>query len=153
MSLNFPVFELRNVKRFFYYFLAFNALVSVVSILIKALFPFNIPGDNLITSNTWPILIILLVSSYAVGWKSKKELKSVLEASDIEVQFLKYETYYKRKLVWNAFSIVVSSVFFFVTNKYLFFYLLITQLILSIAFYPRSKLISTELKNSEIVFA
>ncbi|HTE24046.1 hypothetical protein [Flavitalea sp.] len=153
MSLSLPVFELRNVKRFFYYFLAFNALVSIVSIIIKALFTFNIPGDNLITNNTWPILIILLVASYAVGWKSKKELKTVLKTSDIEVQFVKYETYYKRKLVWNAFSIVVSAVFFLVTNKYLFFYILITQMILSIAFYPRNKLISTELKNAEIVFA
>lgn len=152
MSLDLPVFETSNLKKAFYYFLAFNFLVFLGSMLLAALTGNHIPGKAFIMNNTWLIMLALMLLSFAFTAKSKKELGAVLNTPDYTQQFLKYETYYKRKLVWNASSLVISGFFFVLTSKNLFFYFLVIQLVLSLAFYPRKKMISQELNNPEIVF-
>lgn len=152
MSLDLPVFETSNLKRSFYYFLAFNILVFLGSMLLAAITGNHIPGKAFVMNNTWLIMLALMLLSFAFTAKSKKELGVVLNTPDYTQQFLKYEAYYKRKLIWNASSIVISGFFFVVTEQNLFFYFLILQLVLSLAFYPRKRIISEELKNPEIVF-
>ena len=80
------------------------------------------------------------------------ELRKIIEAKDLEGQFLKYEGFYKRRLIWNTLSISLSGLFFILTIKNMFFYLLIIQLLLSLLFYPRKILISKELNNDNIVY-
>lgn len=152
MSLDFPVFETSNLKKAFYYFLAFNILVFLGSILLTTVAGSHIPGRAFVMGNTWIIMLALLLLSFVFTAQSRKELKAVLAIADYREQFLKYETYYKRKLIWNAFSIVVSGLFFAITSRNLFFYFLVIQVVLSLAFYPRKALIGQELNNNEIVF-
>lgn len=152
MSLDFPIFPTANLKKAFYYFLAFNILVFLASMLLTAVSGNHIPGRAFVLSNTWLIMLALLLLSFAFTAKSKKELGKILATPDYREQFAKYETYYKRKLIWNASSIVISGFFFVMTERNLFFYFLLIQLILSLAFYPRKRIISEELKNPEIVF-
>lgn len=152
MSLDFPVFELSNLKKAFYYFIAFNILVFMGSVFLTAVTDSRIPGRAFVTGNTWIIMFALLILSFVFTAQSRKELKAVLAIPDYREQFVKYETYYKRKLIWNAFSIVVSGLFFVMTSRNIFFYFLIIQVVLSLAFYPRKRMISEELNNPEIVF-
>lgn len=152
MNLELPVFERSTLKRAFYYFLAFNVIVCAVSILLVAINSDNIPGKSFVIKNTWLIMGALLFLTYAFTLKSKKELKTVIEVDNFKDLVSKYESYYKKKLIWNGFSIVVSALFFVMTNKNLFFYILIIQLILSMALFPTKKLVRKELNNNEIIF-
>lgn len=94
----------------------------------------------------------LMLLTFTFTAKSKKELKGVLHTTDFKEQVLKYESYYKGKLLWNGFSIFVSGLLFAMTQKNLFFYILLIQLLLSGAFYPAKKQIIKELQNPEIIF-
>jgi membrane protease YdiL (CAAX protease family) len=153
MNLELPVFERSTVKRTFYYFLAFNVIVCAVSILLAAISSDNIPGKRFVTNNTWSIMGALLFLTYAFTSKSKKELIKVLDTSDFKELISRYESYYKKKLIWNGFSIVISALFFVMNNKNLFFYILIIQLLLSMAFFPTKGLVRKELNNNDIIFA
>jgi hypothetical protein len=152
MSLDIPVFNLKGLKRSFYYFLTFNIVVVVLGVLCVGIFDHLIDHTLLYKVNSWLILFVLFAGSYVFSSVSKKELKSIIETEDFGQKFSRYERFYKKKLVWNGFSVLLSTVFWVLTIKNFFFYILIFQLILTAVFYPTKKLLSRELKNNEILF-
>jgi hypothetical protein len=152
MELDLPVFERRNVKRIFYYFLAFNFAVSILTILLVALTSDNIPGNVFVSNNYMPIMVCLVLFSYIFTSKSKKDLKTILNTPDFNNQVVKYESYYRKKIFLSGASLVITAFLFIMTTKNIFFYILIFQLLLSFVFFPTKKLISKALNNNENIF-
>ena len=147
-----PVFNLKNLKRAFYYFLAFNFFISVSGILISAVSN-DIFKQNLLNRiNTWILILILFVSAFIYSYRSRKEMKSIHNIREFDGQFSKYENYSKKRLIWNAFSQLLITGFFVLTNKNIFFYILVIQLLFSFALYPGKRVIARELENNEIIF-
>gem|GEM_PF-1892482 len=152
MNLDLPVFNLKNLKRAYYNFLIVNVIITVGSILIMIILGDEINHKFYDKINTWIIIGVIFIGNYIYGINSKKELKSILEIREIEIQFSKYERFFKKRLAWNSISPIITGTFYIATNKNVFLYILITQMILSLLFYPNKKVISKELNNSEIVF-
>ncbi len=150
MNLELPVFNLKRLKQSFYYFLVINFILTVISIVLVALFGEATKYNYLDKINYWVLFLILFVPSYLFGLKSKAELKKISESTDFEQQFSKYESFYKKRLIGNGISFAVTGLLFVLTLKNTFFYILLFQLLLSLVFYPRKSLISKELNNSEI---
>jgi hypothetical protein len=152
MSLDVPIFYLKTLKKYFYYFFAGNIIVVSLSFLLVGLFDNRINPSLINSANTWVAIGMLFVITSFFGQRSKRELKALLEIKDYTEQFSLYENYFKKKLIWNGISIILSGTFWVLTEKNTFFYVLILQLILSVVFYPNRKLIAKELKNTDIVF-
>jgi hypothetical protein len=152
MNLDIPVFDTKPLKRYFYYFLGFNITLVGTVILLTSLFN-SLPEYSILSSiNTWMLFLVLLGGSFLFSAQSRKELKAINKSEDFAQKFARYEKYYKKKLVWNASSLVASGFFFLFTHRNYFFYMLLLQLALSLLFYPRKSLLSKELENTEIVF-
>jgi len=152
MELDIPVFDTKPLKRYFFYFLGFNIILVVIVIVLTGLFNTMIDRSILGRINTWYIFFILLSGSFMYSAKSKRELKAINQLEDFTQKFIGYEKYYKKRLIWNAFSLLTCGIFFILTNKNYFFYMLLLQLVLSLLFYPRKSLLSKELENTEILF-
>jgi hypothetical protein len=152
MNLDIPVFDTKGLKRYFYYFFTVNIIIVATSILLTALSYSSISHSVINRVNNWILFLILFAGAYIFSARSKKELKSINATEDFVQKFAMYEKYYKKKLIWNSFSLATSSIFFLLTNKNYFFYILIIQLVLSLVFYPSKKLLSKELQNNDIVF-
>ena len=152
MNLDLPVFDLRNLKRSFYYFFVCNLIFTIVGIFFRGGLGLLTNYSLLTRNTTWIIFILLLIPSYIYSNWSKKELKKTIAISDFGEQFEKYEQFFKKRLFWNTLSLGSTVAFVLLTNKNSFFYILIIQLILSLLFYPGKRVISRELSNSDIVF-
>jgi hypothetical protein len=149
--MDIPVFDLKNLRRYFYNFLIFCILIALASTAL--MFAVNLQSLQLWGRiNTWYIIIPLVAVNYLYGVSSKKELNKIIEITDYEEKFRKYETRFVKRLIWNAFSLVVTGVLLIITQKNIFLYILILQMVLLPLFYPRRAIIAKELKNEEIVF-
>ena len=152
MNLDLPVFDLRNLKRSFYYFLACNLILGIVGIIFKGALSSLVSHDTITRYTTWILFFMLLIPSFIYSNWSKKEIKKIITISDFSVQFEKYEQFFKKRLLWNTLSVVISVAFLLIMNKISFFYILIIQSFLSLLFFPSKRVISRELNNNDIVF-
>lgn len=91
MSLDLPLLELKNFKRAFYYFLAFNFIVTVLSVVSIGLVEDAVPGKTFFTTYSWAILLVVMLGSFTYASKQKRELKTILAVADHREQLLKYE--------------------------------------------------------------
>jgi ABC-type Mn2+/Zn2+ transport system permease subunit len=152
MSLDVPVFDRKNLKKAYYYFIASNALITgACAVLSGITLPFF---DRRLLDRTtvWILIGTIFFITLIYSSKRKKELKSILEIDDYDEQFRLYERYYIKKYIWNAFSLFLTGAFFVITNKNLFFYMLLIQLGFSLLLYPYKRLLSIELRNTEIEY-
>jgi len=152
MSLDIPVFNTKGLRKAFYIFLGFNIVITVGSIVLKSTLDRVINHSLLGGINLWILLLVLLAGSFLFSFLSKRELTSILAIDNHEQQFTEYENYYKKKLIWNAVSVVLSAAFYLFTSKNYFLYLLLLQVVLSFSFYPSKTLLSRELKKDNIEF-
>ncbi|HEX6181520.1 MAG TPA: hypothetical protein VFZ47_09745 [Chitinophagaceae bacterium] len=152
MSLDFPVFDTKNLKRFYYYFITFILLLAAATIACD-LFAKSLLGKPLLNDKFagWALIAVALFLGFYFGNKSKKELKLVQEAENWDEKFTMYERYYKRKLIWNAFIIVLNCAFLLGSTSGFFMYFLIFQVLISLVFYPGKTLLTKELKTQEII--
>ncbi|MBO9203352.1 MULTISPECIES: hypothetical protein [Niastella] len=152
MSLDLPVFDLRNLKRSFYYFLVCNLITCLIGILFRGSLGALVGHGAVTRYTTWIIFFLLLIPSYIYSNWSKKEIRKIIAITDFNVQFEKYEQFFKKRLLWNTLSVVISAAFLLIINKNSFFYILIIQSFLSALFWPSKRVISRELNNNDIVF-
>lgn len=151
MDLDIPVFDTKGVKRSFYYFFAFNAILTATVVIGTVVFDISFQS-YLQRINTWVVFLLLFAGTFYFSQKGKKELNAILETTDIPKKFARYESYYKQKLIWNSFSLVTASILLLLSSKKYFLYLLLLQLVLSWIFYPGKKLLTKELQVEGIVF-
>ena len=153
MSLDLPVFDTKNLKRSYYTFLAVTLVLAVATIVCD-IFAKSLIGKPLLLGDRsirWMLIAISLGASFYFGNKSKKELKLVQETENWDQKFEMYERYYKRKLIWNTFSLVLTCAFLLGSNSRIFLYLLIFQALISLVFYPGKLLLTKELKTQDII--
>ena len=150
--MDIPVFDLKNLRRYFYYFLAACVLIAIMSIVVMIFTGESETRQILERINTWYLIIFIFFGTYIFNLNSKKELNRIIDTINFEEKFRKYEIRYKKRLIWNALSIAFSGIFLIITQKNLLLYILIIQLVLTPLFYPRKFIITKELKNDEIVF-
>jgi hypothetical protein len=151
MSLEIPVFDTKNVKRTFYYFFALNVILTLGVIIIPTVFDISfthILGRN----DNWVLFLALFAGNYFFAGKSRRELQAIMATTDIPEKFLKYENYYKQKLIYNFFTLVIASIVIIFIGRAYFLFLLGLQLVLSLMHYPTKKLLSKELQVEGIVF-
>ena len=151
MSLDLPVFDLRNLKRAFYYSLACNLVIAIAGIFFRGALGVWV-NYAFSRSTGWIIFILLLIPSYLYSSWSKKEIKKITAITDFTEQFGKYEQFFKRRLLYNTLSLACSAAFLLMLNKNSFMYVLVIQSVLSLLFYPGKRIIARELGNSDIVF-
>lgn len=152
MSLGVPVFDRKNLKKAYYYFIAANVLITIASFVVVGITGDLIDRTLLDRGTTWILIGVIFFITMIYSAQRRKELKAILEIGDYDEQFLRYEKYYIKKYVWNAFSLFLTGVFFVITNKNLFFYMLLIQLGFSLLLYPYKRLLSIELRNTEIEY-
>ena len=151
MSLGVPVLTLTNLKRSYYYFIAFSILLTIGALLLNLVFKSLIDHSFFNRINSWVLFFILLVGAFLTSYVDKKEYKTIFDTADLETRFAAYEKYYKRKMFWNALSIAITAILYVGTGKNIFLYVLLMQLFMSIFFYPGKKFISTILKDQDAV--
>ena len=153
MSLDMPVFDLKNLKRAYYNFLVFSIFITAGSIIC------NIYAKALIAPmlsdkiNSWILIAILLGLSFWISSKNKKELNAIEEQPVMNEKFALYERFYKKRLMWHAFNLVVAGAFVIKSNSQYMVYLLIFQFLVFLIGYPSKPLLTRELKNNDIVFS
>lgn len=147
-----PVFELKKLKRYFYYFLATSVLIALISVVVLEFTKDGNPRQILQQVNSWLLLFALLIGNILFDISSRRELTQILETSIVEEKFNRYENHFKKRLLWNALSFAFTGVFLILTQQDLFLYILIIQVFLTAFFYPRKSIISKELMNEDIVF-
>jgi hypothetical protein len=152
MNLDLPVFDLRNLKRSFYYFLACNLILGIIGILFKGSLSTLVDPGTATRYTTWIIFFLLFIPTFIYSNWSKKVIRKIIALTDFSVQFEKYEQFFKKRLLWNTLSVLISVAFLLIINKNSFFYILIIQSFLSVLFFPSKRVISRELNNTEIVF-
>jgi hypothetical protein len=152
MEINLPVFDLRNMKRYFFIFLVVNLGICVAAVFLTGFFSTALYPNLFKGAQSWILLGVLFAISTVYGSKAKKELNAILETDLYEEKFRKFEIYHKRRCVWNTFSLFLTCCFFVLTNRNFLFYFLIAQLILTLIQYPSRRLIRRVLKNDDIIF-
>lgn len=151
MSLGVPVFNLKELKRAYYYFLAFNIIATVVTLLLNLVFTSLIDHSLFNRINSWVLFFILLAGAFLTSYVDKKEYKTIMETADLETRFAAYEKYYKRKMFWNAITFAITAILYVGTGKNIFLYIMLIQLAMSFSFYPGKKFMSTIFKDQEAV--
>ena len=151
-NLDLPVFNLKVLKQYFYYFVAALLLITATSFLLTGLIQHTQWYGALQKINTWMLFLVLIAASFWYTSRSKAELKKINETGDMEAKFRKYESFYKKRLIYNAVSVGFSGLLFIITQKNVFFYIIIFQLLLSFLMYPRRQTIARELQNDNIIF-
>lgn len=151
MSLGVPVFNLSNLKRSYYYFLAFNVLATIIALLLNLVFKSLIDHAFFNRINSWVLFFILLAGAFLTSAVDKKEYKAIMETADLETRFAAYEKYYKRKMFWNAITFAITAILYVGTGKNIFLYIMLIQLAMSFTFYPGKKFISIIFKDQEAV--
>lgn len=152
MEINLPVFDLRNMKRHFFIFLVVNLGICVAAVFLIGFFSTALYPNLFKGAQSWILLALLFAISVIYGSKAKKELKVILDTALYEEKFRKFEIYYKKRVVWNTFSLFLTCCFFVLTNRNFLFYFLIAQMILTLIHYPSRRLIRRVLKSDDIVF-
>lgn len=151
MSLGVPVFNLTSLKRSFYYFLAFNIVFTVGSLLLNLVFNSLINHSLFNRINSWVLFFILLAGAFLTSAVDKKEYKTIMETADLEARFTAYEKYYKRKMFWNAITFAITAILYVGTGKNIFLYIMLIQLAMSFTFFPGKKFMSTIFKDQDAV--
>lgn len=152
MSLDVPVFDRKNLKKAYYYFIAANTLIIAASILLSGMTEPFFDRRLLDPTTVWILIGTIFFITLIYSSKRKKELKSILEINDYDEQFRLYEKYYIKKCIWNAFSLFITGAFFVITSKNLFLYMLLIQMGFSLLLYPYKRYLSIELRNQEIEY-
>src|ERR1700754_3555589 len=129
MTLDVPVFDRKNVKRYFYYFLAFNIIISLASVLTVGLLGARKNPQFFNSTNSWILIgVYFLVTSW-FNRRSKKQLVAIQQTQDYVLKFTQYENYYRKKLLFSS-SAVLLTIALWVSDKSNFFlYFLGFQLI------------------------
>lgn len=151
MSLGVPVLNLTSLKRSYYYFMIFNALLTVGSLLLNLVFKSLIDHAFFNRINSWVLFFILLAGAFLTSYIDKKEYKTIMDTADLETRFAAYEKYYKRKMFWNGLTFAISAILYVGTGKNIFLYVLLMQLAMSISFYPSKKFIAFIFKDQDAV--
>ena len=97
MSLGVPVFNLSNLKKSYYYFLAFNILGTIIAIILILVFKSLLDHAFFNRINSWFLFFIVLAGAFLTSAVDKKEYKAIMETADLETMFAAYEKYYKIK--------------------------------------------------------
>ncbi|MFD2920930.1 hypothetical protein ACFS6H_14495 [Terrimonas rubra] len=150
--MDIPVFDLKSLKKYFTGFFVVSVIIAVLSYVAVIFVVSGEAGPKLRQINTWYLTIPLFVWTYVQSLNSKTALNEILETTDYEQRFKKYEAHYKKRLGWNLVSIALTGVFLIITQKNFVLYFMILQLVLTSAFYPRKAIIAKELKDDTIVF-
>jgi hypothetical protein len=151
MSLGVPVFNLKGLKRSYYYFLSFNLICTIGALLLNLVFKSLIDHSFFNRINSWILFFILLAGAFLTSYVDKKEYKTIMDTAEIEERFAAYEKYYKRKMLWNAITFAITAILYVGTGKNIFVYILLIQLVMSVMFYPGKKFMSTILHDQDAV--
>lgn len=152
MSLDVPVFDRKNLKRAFFYFIASNSLLTGACAILSSLTEPLFDRRLLDRTTVWILIGTIFFITLIYSSKRKKEIQSIVQIDDYDEQFRLYERYYIKKYIWNGFSLFLTAAFFVISNKDLFFYMLLIQLGFSLLLYPYKRVLSNELKNDEIEY-
>ncbi|MBX2920698.1 MAG: hypothetical protein KF746_00800 [Chitinophagaceae bacterium] len=143
---------MQKLKRIFYYFLGLIMLITAISMIIVGIVAISdLPFLKGVT-NSSILMIVLVIVSFVQGQISKKDLAKLQHHADAESLFGKYVQYYKRKLLLNSIPVITSAALFVLTNKNIFFYILIIQIPVALVFFPRQAQILKELPGRDIIF-
>jgi len=102
--------------------------------------------------NSWYVLCVFLVINFFFGRYFRNELKAIKETADYDLKFKRYEDRYRKRLIWNGFSLLLTCFLFISSAKNFYLYLLLIQLLLLPVFYPWKKIILKELGEEDIIF-
>ena len=145
-------FNLGPLKKSFNVFAIAVITISVISCLGTFLLPIMPEFLAFYSKYFWFFFIAFFVFNFAFEGKSKQGFSKLAETEDFQEQVTIYSAFYKRKLVINAVSVIVTCFILFLSHKKLFLIILAIQVVLLPAFYPRPEKISKALKNDEILF-
>ena len=147
-----PVFDLRNLKRYFYTFYASCLLISITAIGLYILqilhyvyLPFGRP-------KALPFFIIIGVLTFFYGRYRRKMLSVISETPVFEEKVRKYEKLFVKTLYWNGFSLFITGMYLVTARSQVMLYVLIFQLVFSLLAYPRKQIIAKELREEDILF-
>jgi hypothetical protein len=147
-----PVFSLKGMKRAFYIFVTANVVIAVAAVVM---FLLSDPSENntfLDGTSPWYLVFMYIAFGFINYLSTKKMYKFIRETADPAARFSKYEEFYKRKTIANAFACATTAVLFVITAKYTFLFLLGIQMIIPVTLYPRKKMLSALFKNEEATF-
>ena len=150
--MDLPVFNLKPLKQYFYYFLTGCILMAIVTFVLTIFTRDSETRHLLRRVISWYYVIPIFILTYLIDRKNKKDLAGIAEMEDYTEKFKRYEILYKNKLIWNATSIALSGFLLIVSQNKIFLYTLIFQLVMMPVFYPKKSFISNDLKNKDIVF-
>lgn len=152
MNLDLPIFSLKPLKKLFYKFLFFIILVSIISILCVAILP-QLQIEIISKNNLdWMLIGGWFVLGIYKDYKLKLYLKKINYLEKLDSLIEEYTKFYKSRLIWSGLSFCFAAIFYLITYKNLFFYLLLFQLFMSFILYPKKVLITKELKDREFIF-
>jgi hypothetical protein len=146
-----PVFSLKGMKKAFYIFITFNIIIAVIAVIMFVLsdpLDSNLLGDI----NPWYLVFMYIAFGTINYLSSRKVTKFIRETADPTERFSKYEEFYKRKTIANAFACATTAVLFVITAKFTFLFLLGIQMIIPITLYPRQKKLSALFEKDEVTF-
>ncbi|OQP65897.1 hypothetical protein A3860_14995 [Niastella vici] len=137
-----PAFSLKGMKRAFYVFVTFNVIIAITALVMY--FVFEPTGNYNVLGATNPWYLVVMYAAFGIinYFSSKKVTKFIRETADPIKRFSKYESFYKKKTIANAFACATTLVLFIITGKYTFLYLLGLQMIIPVMLYPRKKMLS-----------
>jgi hypothetical protein len=103
-------------------------------------------------TNPWFLVCMYLAFGVINYLSSKKMHKFIRETANPIERFSKYESFYKRKTIANAFACATTAVLFLITTNYTFLFLLGIQMIIPVTLYPRQKMLSALFDKDEAQF-
>lgn len=152
MNLDAPIFDRRNLKRAYYYFIAVSVLITLGCIAVVGMTDRFFDRRLLDRTTSWILIGVIFLVTLIYSSQRRKELQMILQIDIYEEQFRMYERYYIKKFVWAAFSLLLNGIFFIITNANLFFYMLLIQLGFSLLMFPAKRILSSELRNKDIEY-
>jgi hypothetical protein len=150
--MDIPVFNLSNLKKSFFTFLILCIIIGVVTIFGLTTIRNSELGRMIYEINSWYVLSVFLVINFFFGRHFRNELKAIKETTDYDLKFKRYEDRYRKRLIWNGFSLLLTCFLFISSAKNFYLYLLLIQIILLPVFYPWKKIILKELGEEDIIF-
>lgn len=152
MGLDVRLFDLKPLKKYFYYYVGAAVLfvVTVAYVFYSKNNPIGyIPRQFLNNTN---LIIFLFGATFAYSWYSNRQLEKIVSIKEDNRKFQSYLTYSKNRTIWNLFSLLITGVLFLATYGKIFLIIFILQLSLSIFIYPRKSFVLKELKERDLEF-
>lgn len=147
-----PVFHLKPLKHLFLRFFLVYLGIGLMCLLYISFYTHRqsfiyITKSILIFLITLPFMALFLLHIHC-----RQRLEKINKTEDLDIVIVKYTSFYKNRLMAYTISILISTLLFILTFKYIYPCIYLFQIVLVFSFYPSKWQLNRDLNGRYFIY-